>query len=725
MVSTYIDFSFITRDMNASLNRVATQKLVAREADYYKENIGKVTTLDEFLGDYRLYSYAMKAYGLEEMTYAKAFMRKVLESDLNDDQSYANRLTDDRYLKFAQAFNFSSGTVVAQTGSQMDELIGLYTANVNGISDKLNDESYYYNAVIDTVTSADQLLSNERLRNYATKAFGIDPKYASYSHLKQILTSDLDDPASYVYTLNSQSALTFALAFNFGTDGTLASGVLPQNDAQKTITNENYVLNGSSRVTTAAALLNQTYYEQTIGSITSIADLKSNTRLFNYVVTAFGLPSSTLTSTVENILTSDPDDPASYVNTQGGARNSAYKALRAAFNFQADGTLASGDAVQTAAQMATTSQGYMVHYNDKDDAADETLINSYKTLIGTMINVDDFLKTTNVLKLALTAFDLQNEGDTVRKLKKVLTSDLNDPKSYVYTLRDTRYLDFAKAFNFNTDGSIGAPMLAQSESEILNTSKNYVLEKSRFGTDEEKTKAKEEASYYSGEIEKIDTLDDLLSNRRLVDFFLIAAGIDPKEVTTQTVRDMFTSDPDDRRSALNTTSDRRWKQIVSSFNFTQKGDVERLTTINIQTKRGVLEANELYLQQTLEEQSGEDNPGVRLALYFERMAPTVGSAYDLLGDPALLQVMQTTFDIPTEMSSADVDIQYAYLNRVLDVKDLHDPEKLKKLLERFTSLYDLANNVDVSPAALILGGSGGAISADTLFTLSQLRLGGG
>lgn len=36
----------------------------------------------------------MKACGLEDMTYAKAFMKKVLESDLSDSSSFANSLSD-------------------------------------------------------------------------------------------------------------------------------------------------------------------------------------------------------------------------------------------------------------------------------------------------------------------------------------------------------------------------------------------------------------------------------------------------------------------------------------------------------------------------------------------------------------------------------------------------------------------------------------------------------
>ncbi|WP_192285911.1 DUF1217 domain-containing protein, partial [Methylorubrum zatmanii] len=83
--------------------------VVARETAYYEAHIGQVKSVDDLLGDQRLYAYAMKAYGLEEMTYAKAFMRKVLEEGAASSASFANRLADDRYTAFARAFTFGQG----------------------------------------------------------------------------------------------------------------------------------------------------------------------------------------------------------------------------------------------------------------------------------------------------------------------------------------------------------------------------------------------------------------------------------------------------------------------------------------------------------------------------------------------------------------------------------------------------------------------------------------
>lgn len=84
MISTYLSYQSYAADLPKTLAPVASEAQISRDAQYYRDNIGKVTSVDDFIGNTRLFSFAMKAYGLEDMTYAKAFMRKVLESDVND-----------------------------------------------------------------------------------------------------------------------------------------------------------------------------------------------------------------------------------------------------------------------------------------------------------------------------------------------------------------------------------------------------------------------------------------------------------------------------------------------------------------------------------------------------------------------------------------------------------------------------------------------------------------
>ncbi len=86
----------------------------------------------------------MKAYGLEDMTYAKAFMKQVLESDLSDPNSFANRLSDPRYKEFAAAFNFGAQPKDVQTQAQEDETLGLYTQSYADEETSARTESTYY-----------------------------------------------------------------------------------------------------------------------------------------------------------------------------------------------------------------------------------------------------------------------------------------------------------------------------------------------------------------------------------------------------------------------------------------------------------------------------------------------------------------------------------------------------------------------------------------------------
>jgi hypothetical protein len=768
MVSTYLDYNLVARDMKVSLKRVSEQTLVVRDTQYYKENIGNVTSVDEFLGDYRLYSYAMKAYGLEEMIDSIAFMRKVLESDLSDDNSFANKLTDDRYREFAMAFGSSGATAISQTEAQLDKLIGLYNTSIADLGATQKEETRYYNIMIDKITSVDQLLNNDRLRAYVFTAHGIDESTYSRQTIRSILSSNSDDAESYENTVLSPKLseleaakaeaqaklsggglskteeaelkakiaaynksittinkyLAMAAAFDFNADGTVAAGTA-QTAENKEATNERYITS-NSRVTPQAALLNKAYFEGKIANITTVDQLVADTRLYEYIRTAFDLNTVTIVpATIKNILTSDPDDPGSYINTIGKG-NENYKALAKAFNFQADGTLADGDSAQTTEQTSLASNRYMTRYNDKDDEADAKAISAYKKAAGSMASIDDFVDTASIYDFALTSVGLDPDTESARTIKRVLMSDLADPKSYVYTLKDERYLTLAKLFNFTTSGDIGVPVMAQSEAQLQQTAKDYIVNKSRFGSEEDKDKAKEESEYYTAEVAKVSSLDEFLADSRLVNFALEANGIGSESVTVDFVRQIFTSDLDDPKSFINQQENSAaYIALVTSFNFDSEGNLLREEKDVIVTRHGFYKTLDQYLHQMLEEQAGEDNPGVRLALYFERQAGSIVDAYDLLADDALAEVFRTLFSLPDEFSAMDIDQQAKIVGKNLDLKKLSDPDELKKLLARFAVLYDLENNTAVDPIVSVLAGSGSVgISADTLLTLSQLRAGG-
>lgn len=719
MISTYLSYDLINRDLKGNLERVSTSSQVAREREYYNEKIGGVTELDDFLDDYRLYSYAMKAHGLEDMIYAKAFMKKVLESDLSDENSFANKLTDQRYRQFAASFQFSSDTAIVQTKRQIDTVIDSFKQSVTDEADSVAGEAAYFKSAIGSITSVDQLLGNSRMREFVLKAFDLDTQYWSKDHLTKVLTSDLNDPASYVNTTTASNKTTLqALTahFNFNASGTLDSGVNAQDPDQTSEVVGAYLFYVPSRMVPAEAEANKAYYEANIGSVTNVDDLVNDSRMLSYIKTAFSLDDVTLKSTIRNILTSDLSDPSNYATTFGG---SAYEELTRAFAFQTDGSLASGVSAQTASQTAQTSAQYLTRYDDAQEAKDAETFEYYRNFIGSMDSVEELQSTPRIYDFVLTAFGFDPDTVKDKDIAQVLTSDLADPDSYANRQKDDRYRELAAAFNFGADGEKTAPRLAQSQVVLTQTAKDYIIIKTRFGNTDNREAADKEAEYYTSSIQNIQTAKEFLADRRLVDFVLVASGLNPDNVTDDFMKQVFSSDLDDPESFVNQQDDHRYAQILASFNFDKNGDIA-VRESGIQGRYGREMTDYLYLQQTLETEAGEDNAGARLALYFKRMLPDINTPYDILGDTALLEVFRTAFSLPSEMSSMDIEKQAALIEKNLDLEELQDPDKLERFISRFTAMYDLENDSGSDPVLSLFSGSK-SISADTLLSIAQLK----
>ncbi|MGI9357003.1 MAG: DUF1217 domain-containing protein [Rhizobiaceae bacterium] len=107
MIGTLTGYQLAVRDLPRSLEIVRSDPFVGRETEYYLENIGNVRSIDELVEDTRLFTYAMKAHGLEELSYAKALMVKVLEGGRDEQSAFVNTLADQRYREFAETFDFN------------------------------------------------------------------------------------------------------------------------------------------------------------------------------------------------------------------------------------------------------------------------------------------------------------------------------------------------------------------------------------------------------------------------------------------------------------------------------------------------------------------------------------------------------------------------------------------------------------------------------------------
>jgi hypothetical protein len=165
-------------------------------------------------------------------------------------------------------------------------------------------------------------------------------------------------------------------------------------------------------------------------------------------------------------------------------------------------------------------------------------------------------------------------------------------------------------------------------------------------------------------------------------------------------------------------TDKTYAALASAFNFEAYG--ANTTTINPAQQPTV----DKYMRQTLEEDAGQTNQGVRLALYFDRKAPTITSWYDVLADTALASVVRTVLGLPDSFATADVDKQAQLFEQKLDISDFSDPEKLGKFLTRFTSMYEINNPTSsavTSVSVLFAQPITVGISTDLMMAMQKLR----
>jgi hypothetical protein len=229
-----------------------------------------------------------------------------------------------------------------------------------------------------------------------------------------------------------------------------------------------------------------------------------------------------------------------------------------------------------------------------------------------------------------------------------------------------------------------------------------------------------ETRYYLDRIGNVKSIDDLIGDRRLFAFAMKAFGLEDMTYARAFMRKILTEGIADPKSFANRLADDRFIEFAKTFNFAALGEV---TTAGSDARQGVADR---YLRQTLEAEAGDDNQGVRLALYFQRKAGDVTSVYDLLADPALWQVMKTAYGFPTEMANADIEKQAAAVLAQVPIADLKDPAKLDRLIARFAAAWDATQAVTNDPTLLLFADRSTAqsVDLDLIMTLTSLKHGG-
>ena len=182
-------WAILKRSGDAQRQAMARDPALTRSVDYFRANIATATP-ESLVGDYRMLTVALGAFGLESDIANKAFIQKVLESDRADDKSLVNRLSDKRYRRLADALQMDRGAAQVGQPGFGDRFAALFITREFerrvGESDetlRLAMNAQRELAVMSTRDSSDktlwfEVLGNPPLRQFFETAFGFGSNYA-------------------------------------------------------------------------------------------------------------------------------------------------------------------------------------------------------------------------------------------------------------------------------------------------------------------------------------------------------------------------------------------------------------------------------------------------------------------------------------------------------------------------------------------------------------------
>lgn len=156
---------------------------IQREEEYFKANVKNLKSVDDFFADKRIMRFVLSAYDLESELTNTGKIRKILESDLSDVDSLANRFQDPRFKQLAQDLNFFGAKVSKLTSqSTVDNIVTKYERIK--YEQSLDEQAPGVRAAIEfkrrakDVTQTVQLLGDSVLREVVTVANNIPKQIA-------------------------------------------------------------------------------------------------------------------------------------------------------------------------------------------------------------------------------------------------------------------------------------------------------------------------------------------------------------------------------------------------------------------------------------------------------------------------------------------------------------------------------------------------------------------
>ncbi|MGC3938121.1 DUF1217 domain-containing protein [Roseobacter sp. EG26] len=100
---------FLQRTYDVQFEAFSQSTQLNRITDNFAEKIGEIKTAEELVADRQVLEVALGAFGLQDDINNKYFIQKILDEGTTNEDSLANRFSDQRYADFSKAFGLGPG----------------------------------------------------------------------------------------------------------------------------------------------------------------------------------------------------------------------------------------------------------------------------------------------------------------------------------------------------------------------------------------------------------------------------------------------------------------------------------------------------------------------------------------------------------------------------------------------------------------------------------------
>jgi hypothetical protein len=178
---------------------------------------------------------------------------------------------------------------------------------------------------------------------------------------------------------------------------------------------------------------------------------------------------------------------------------------------------------------------------------------------------------------------------------------------------------------------------------------------------EERPTVDKEIQYFKDKAPKLQSMDDLFKDQRLLRFIASAYSLDDEVQYPARLRQILESKLTDPKSLANRMVDPRYKEMANDLLLGDFGVVVLHTdsTINKVVNR--------YVQNEYEKDLGKTNPALREASYFLRKIGNIKDSLSILGDSVLRSVVTYTLDLPPQIAFQSIEKQRSLIDARLDV----------------------------------------------------------